>query len=145
MSDEHPPPAAPSYTPYHPRWHRPRVSTYWWLKRLPYVSFITRELSSVGVAWFIIFLLLLVHAVSLGKAEYEQFLAWAANPVVVAVNVVSLALVTFHAATWFNLAPQAMVVRFKGRRVPDLWIAGGNYAAWVVVSALVAWLLLSRK
>jgi fumarate reductase subunit C len=131
-----------AYTEFHPRWYRPRMSTWWWMKRLPYVKFILRELSSVFVAWFILFLLMLVHAVSQGQTQYEQFLSWAAHPVVILLNLVSFALVVFHAITWFNLAPQAMVVRMKGQRVPDLWIAGGNYAAWVVVSLLVAWILL---
>ena len=35
-----------------------------------------------------------------------------------AVNVCSLLLVGFHAITWFNLAPQALVVRFGHRHVP---------------------------
>jgi fumarate reductase subunit C len=55
---------------------------------------------------------------------------------------VALFFVVFHAITWFNLAPQAMVVHLRGRRVPGTWIAGANYAAWAVASALVAWLIL---
>jgi fumarate reductase subunit C len=132
----------PSYTEYHPRWYRPRMSTYWWMKRGAYIAFILRELSSVFVAWFVLFLLMLIHAVSQGKAEYEQFLSWAAHPVVVAVNAVSLLLVVFHSVTWFNLAPQALVMRVRGKRVPGVWIAGANYAAWAVVSAVLAWILL---
>ena len=132
----------PRYTEYHPRWYRPRMSTWWWLGRWSYLLFILREVSSVFIAWFVIFLLMLVHAVSQGSGPYRDFLAWAAHPAVVALNVVSLALVVFHAVTWFNLAPQAMVVRLKGERVPAAWIAGGNYAAWALVSALAAWLLL---
>jgi len=132
----------PAYTEFHPRWHRTRVSTWWWMKRREYVAFILRELSSVFIAWFVVFLLLLVYAVSQGEEEYRQFLSWSAHPAVVVLNVVSFLLVVFHAATWFNLAPKAMVVRMRGQRVPALWIAGSNYAAWAVVSAVVAWLLL---
>ncbi|MBI1902834.1 MAG: fumarate reductase subunit C [Planctomycetia bacterium] len=132
----------PKYTDFHPRWFRRRMSTYWWLKRWSYVMFILRELSSVFIAWSIVFLLLLTRAVSQGQEGYEQFLAWSKNPVVVGLNVISLLFVGFHAVTWFNLAPKAMVVRLRGRRVPALWIAGSNYAAWALVSALVAWLIL---
>ena len=42
------------YTPYHPRWLRSTVSTYWWLERRPYFLFILREISSVFVAWFVV-------------------------------------------------------------------------------------------
>ena len=133
---------APRYTEFHPRWYRPRVSTYWWLKRPSYLAFILRELSSVFVGWFVVFLLMLVSAVNRGPDAYREFLGWAGHPVVVAVNVVSLAFVVFHAVTWFNLAPQAMVVRLRGKRVPGVFIAASNYAAWVLVSAVVAWLIL---
>ena len=130
------------YTEYHPRWYRPRVSTWWWLKRRSYLAFILRELSSVFVAWSVVFLLMLIHAVSRGEQSYKDFLIWAAHPAVVLLNLVSLVLVTFHAITWFNLAPKAMVVRLRGERVPPFWIAAGNYAAWAVASVLVAWALL---
>jgi fumarate reductase subunit C len=132
----------PVYTPHHPRWYRPRMSTYWWLERRSYLAFILRELSSVFVAWSIVFLLLLVRAVSQGEEEYRSFLSWAANPLVLLVNLVTLAFVVLHAVTWFNLAPAAIVVRMRGRRVPPVLIAGGNFALWALVSVFVAWLLL---
>ena len=134
----------PLYTEYHPRWHRTRMSTYWWVQRGAYLVFILRELSSVFVAWSVVFLLLLVGAVSGGEDSYRQFLAWAGRPVVVLLNGVSLLFVAFHAVTWFNLAPKAMVLRWRGRRVPGAWIAASNYAAWALASALVAWLLVGR-
>ena len=132
----------PAYSEYPPRWYRPRMSTYWWLKRWSYLAFILRELSSVFVAWSVVFLLLLVAAVSGGEDSYRQFLAWAGRPAVLLLSAVSLLFVVFHAVTWFNLAPKAMVLRWRGRRVPGAWIAASNYAAWALASALVAWLLL---
>jgi fumarate reductase subunit C len=133
---------SPGYTEYHPRWFRPRVSTYWWLKRRSYVAFILRELSSIFVAWFVAYLLLLVRAVGEGESSYQQFLGWSARPVVLFVNVVGLSFVVFHAITWFNLAPQALVVHLRGKRVPGALIAASNYLAWAAASALVVWLVL---
>jgi fumarate reductase subunit C len=134
----------PLYTEYHPRWYRPRTSTYWWLQRWSYFAFILRELSSVCIAWFVVYLLLLVRAVSKGDPSYQQFLSWSASPFVLLLNLVSLLFVVYHAITWFNLAPQAMVVRLRGKRVPGTWVAASNYLAWALLSALVAWLLLGR-
>lgn len=131
------------YTEYHPRWYRRRMPVFWWLRRRSYLAFVIRELSSVFVAWFVAFLLLLVKAVGDGAAAYQRFLDCAANPFVIAVNVIALIFVVFHAVTWFNLAPQAMVVRMRGRRVPPSMVAGGNYALWVVVSAVVIWIILA--
>jgi fumarate reductase subunit C len=118
------------------------VSTYWWLERRSHLAFILRELSSVFVAWSVVYFLLLVHAVSQGGPNYLQFLTWAGSPVVLMLNLVSLLFVVFHAVTWFNLAPQAMAVRLRGRPVPGAWIAASNYAAWALASAVLAWLLL---
>ena len=136
MSEKHP------YTPYHPHWYRPRMSTWWWLQRSSYFVFILRELSSIFVAWSVVFLLLLIRAVSQGDDSYQQFLGWSRSPVMVLLNLVSLCFVVFHAVTWFNLAPQAMVLRAGGKRVPGSLIAVSNYVAWALSSALVAWLLL---
>jgi fumarate reductase subunit C len=85
-----------------------------------------------------------VQAVSEGGAAYDGFLAWSKEPVVLGVNLVTLFFVAFHAATWFYLAPQAMVVHLGGRRVPGAWIAASNYLAWALASALLAWLILAR-
>jgi fumarate reductase subunit C len=134
----------PAYTVHHPRWLRQRVSTYWWLKKPSYLAFILREISSVFVAWTIVYLLLAVSAVRQGAMPYADFLAWSANPAVLILNVVSVGFLVFHAITWFNLAPQAMVIHVGRRRVPGALIAASNYAAWAIATALIAWLLLRR-
>jgi fumarate reductase subunit C len=134
--------ARPAYTEFHPRFHRTRVSTYWWLKRRSYLAFILRELSSIFVAWSVVFLLLLVRAVGQGEESYREFLTWSARPAILLLNLVSMCFVAFHAVTWFNLAPQAMVIRLNGKRIPGTWIAASNYAAWALASTVVAWLLL---
>jgi len=131
-----------NYTEFHPRWYRPRMSVFWWVGRRSYLVFVLRELSSVFVAWSVVFLLLLVHAVSQGGKQYQQFLNLSSNPWMLALNAVTLAFLVFHAITWFNLAPQAMVVRLRGNRVPRSAITGAHYAAWALLSALVAWLIL---
>ena len=135
----------PTYTPFHPRWYRPRLGTWWWLKRRSTLAFILREMSSVFVAWFVVFFLLLVAAVGRGEAAYQEFLRWVANPGIVVINVVSLLFVVFHAVTWFNLAPRAMVVHMRGKRVPGKLIAASNYVAWIVTSLLVAWIMLAAS
>ena len=88
------------------------------------------------------YLLLLVRAVSQGEARYQQFLSWSGSPVVLLLNVVSLLFVVFHAITWFNLAPQAMVVHLaRQARARVLDRRRPTTLAWALASALVAWLL----
>jgi len=133
-----------AYTPYHPRWHRTHISTYWWLGRWSYFLFILRELSSLPVAWFVVYLLALVSAVSRSQGAYQNFLAWSQQPLVLLVNIVSFLFLVLHAITWFNLAPQAMVVHVGRKRLPGFLIAASNYVALVVVSAIVFGLILIR-
>ena len=133
-----------AYREHHPRWIRRRMSTYWWLGSAAYLAFIARELSSIFVAWFVVFLLMLVRAIGRGEPGYEEFLRWSASPPLLALNVVSLLFIVFHAVTWFNLAPKAMVVHLGHTRVPGFLITAANYAAWAAASAVVVWLLLGR-
>jgi fumarate reductase subunit C len=133
---------SPVYSEYHPRWYRRRVSTYWWLQRGSYLVFILRELSSAFIAWFVVFTLLQIHAVSRGPENYQRFLALCQHPVILVVNIVALVFVLIHSITWFNLAPKAMVVRLRGQRVPPVWIVASNYGLWALVSAVVAWIIL---
>jgi fumarate reductase subunit C len=134
----------PIYTPYHPRWLRPRISTYWWLGRWSYFAFILRELSSIFVAWFVLYLLFLLRAVGQGADAYGQFLDWSRTPLILLLNVITVLFIVFHAITWFNLAPKAMVVHMAGRPVPGLVIAASNYVGCILTSAVVFWLLLGN-
>ncbi len=123
------------------RLYRPPVSTWWWTRKRSYFVFVLRELSSLFVAWFVAYLVLLVHAVGRGETAYLRFLDWASSPWVTALNVVALAFVLLHTVTWFNLTPQAMAVRMGGRRVPAWQIVAGQYAGLAVVSGFVFWLV----
>ena len=67
---------------------------------------------------------------------------WLQNPLIVLLNLITLLFVVFHAITWFNVAPRAMAIRLRGRRVPDLWIVGTNYVTWAAISLVVVWLLV---
>jgi fumarate reductase subunit C len=132
----------PQYTLYHPRWHRRTMSIWWWLGKRTYTMFIVRELTSVFVAFFAVVYLCLIGALTQGPAAYEQFRARMATPLFVALHVIAFLFVLYHAITWFNLTPKAMVVRLGGTRVPDWFIIVANYGAWIVLSAIVAFLLL---
>jgi len=129
-------------TEYLPKSYHPRVSTYWWLARWPYLKFILRELSSVFVAFFVVVTLLQIRALGHGPTEYTAFQEWLRNPLILTINIISFLFVLFHAVTWFNLAPKAMPVHVAGKRLPSLVIAAANYAGWLVVSAVIAFIVL---
>jgi fumarate reductase subunit C len=130
------------HTPYHPRWYRRRVSVWWWLKNPAYALFVVRELTSVAVAYFALLTLWQLRALTAGPEAYAAFLERMRSPAFLALNALALVFLLFHSVTWFNLAPKAIVVRLRGQRVPDLLVAGANYAAWAILSAGVAFVLL---
>ncbi|MFX0577165.1 fumarate reductase subunit C [Nocardia nepalensis] len=112
------------------------------MRRRSYLIFVLRELSSVFVAWFVVYLLLLINAVSSGSEQYQRFLSWSANPWMVALNIIALLFVLLHAVTWFNAAPKAMVVRVRSRRVAPVVILGLHYLLWGVLTVIVLMVVL---
>lgn len=127
-------------------YHR-SIPVWWWVRKRSYFVFVMRELSSLFVAWFVVYLLLLLHAVSRSDAAYQDFLDGADAPWVVAINVLGLVFLTLHTITWFHLTPKAMVLRLpplppvparlRGRQVPAWLILLSQYVGFVVVSAAI--------
>ncbi|HWQ33649.1 MAG TPA: fumarate reductase subunit C [Blastocatellia bacterium] len=132
------------YTEYHPKWYRRHVSTWWWMGKWNYLKFIVRELTSLAVAWTVLLMLMLLNSLREGEGSYRDFLEVMRSPGLIALNLLALLLTLFHSITWFNLAPKALAVRVGGRRVPALMIALPHFLAWIVVSAVMAWLILRR-
>lgn len=134
-------PSRSKYPPHHSERYVKRVPIFWWIKKWSYTKFILRELSSVVVAAYAVVLILLVSAVHAGPDDYHALIDAFRNPVSIGLHVVALGFALLHSVTWFNLAPKAIVIRVGKWVVPPTLIAGMNYAAWIVVSAVVVWIL----
>ena len=119
-----------------------RIGVFWWVHKRSYFLFVMRELSSLFVAWFVVYLLMFIAAVGGGEQEYEKFLDHASSPLMLAVNAVALAFLVLHTVTWFALTPRAMVLRLRGRQVPGIVIIAAQYAGLAVVSAFIYWLVV---
>ena len=117
------------------------ISTWWWLRKRTYFVFVMRELSSLFVAWYVLFFVLFAQAIIRGESAYEEFLDRAASPVLVVINVVAFAFILLHTVTWFSVTPQALAPRVGGRPVPAWLIIAGQYAGLAIVSAFVWWLV----
>ena len=114
----------------------------WWLEHRAYTVFVVRELTSVFIGAYAVLVLLLLRNLALGREPYEAYLRLLATPGMVAFQVVALAAAVFHSITWFALSSKAMVVRIGEKRVPARVVVGANYAAWIVVSAIIAAIVL---
>ncbi len=129
------------YIGHKPTGYERHMSVWWWLHKASYTWFVARELTSVFVAYVALLLILLLRALADGPEAYARLMVRLASPGLLAFDALALLAVVFHAVTWFNLAPTAMVVRVRGARVPGPVIAAANYAAWLVLSAAAAWTL----
>ena len=122
-------------------YHRP-VSNTWWLKRKPYILFMIRELTSVFVAGYCIFLLVFVFKLTEGADAYAYFMAALKYPSSIALHLITLVFVLYHTVTWFNLTPKILVLYRGEDRIPQGLVAATFYAGWVVVSIIVTLLVL---
>ena len=115
----------------------------WWLKRQPYFLFMIRELTSVFVAGYCIFLLLTISRLGEGPEAYATTVHLIKSPLSIALHALALPFVLYHTITWFNLTPKILVLRIGEKRVPPPIIAGTFYAGWIVVSIAVGWIVLA--
>ena len=122
--------------------YRKPVSNTWWLKRTPYILFMIRELTSIFVAGYCIFLLVLIYKLGEGAITYNNFIATLHSPTSVGVHLISLAFVLYHTITWFNLTPKILVLYRGEDRVHQGLVAGVFYIGWIVVSIIIIKIIL---
>ena len=85
------------------------MSIWWWTSKRTYFVFVMRELSSIFVAWFVLYLLLLSARSATARRRTTTSSTGRRHPWLVALNIVAFAFVLLHTVTWFMLTPQAMV------------------------------------
>lgn len=124
--------------------YSPRIPATWWLRHRRYFFFMMRELSSVFIALFLIFYLIQIAMVARGRGAYESLVQAIYSPRLVGLYVAILLFALLHSITWFNLASQILVLRIRGRIIPSTLIKVGIFAAWIVISVIIA-LSLTRR
>ena len=114
----------------------------WWLRKPSYLLFMARELTSVFVAGYAVFLLVLIWRADDAESFSRLFDALD-SPGSVVLHLIFLAVVLFHTITWINLLPKVLVLWRGDEQVSPTLVAASNYVAWVVISGVVALLVLS--
>ncbi|MDA2919879.1 fumarate reductase subunit C [Desulfobacterota bacterium AH_259_B03_O07] len=124
---------------------KPYVREYpntWWLSRRPYFLFMVREFTAVFVAAYCVFLIYFVYKLSQGPDAYYGVIELLRSPLSIILHIIAFIFAIYHSITWFNLTPKIFILRFGEEQVPPFLISGANFIAWVVVSAIVAWIIL---
>ncbi len=114
----------------------------WWLQRLPYLSFMAREVSSIFVAAYVVVFMVMLQRISQGPEAYQTFLDSLQSSLAILFHIVALAFALIHTLSWFSLTPKAMMLHIGEDRVPSGLILGSHYVAWIAISAFVAWMIL---
>ncbi len=114
----------------------------WWLTNRTYFFFVVRELTSVFITGYVVILLVFLRRLAAGAEAYGAYLRLLGSPGMLLFHLVALAAALYHSITWFRLAPMAVTLRVRGRRVPAVAIVAINYGAWLAVSLVVIWVVL---
>jgi fumarate reductase subunit C len=115
---------------------RPMPAT-WWLHNRHVFLFMVRELTSVFVLGYAVFLLYLLFRFRAGQDVFHQFFASLQSPAAVVLQVIALMFVLYHSITSFNAAPTIMPVQRGDEKVDPRLVAGANYALWVIVTVVI--------
>lgn len=97
-----------------------------------------RELTSLAVLYYAVLLIVALHRLLAGEAAFAQFMTALRAPGWVALNLLALAGMVFHAWTWFGVLPKTAPFLFwRGQRVADAWLVRGGLLAWALCTLAV--------
>jgi len=114
----------------------------WWLKNTAYTKFMIRDATSVFIAGYCIFLMVLMHRAAGDAGAFQSFYEKLASPLSVVLHLIVLAFACYHSITFFNLTPRVIVLFRGDEKAPEYLIAGAHYAAWLLVSLVLIVLVL---
>ncbi len=114
----------------------------WWLKNPAYTRFMIRDFTSVFIAGYCVFLMVLMYRAGQGPDSFRAFYESLTRPLSIVLHLIALLFAVYHSITFFNLTPRVMVVFRGDEKLPDAAIAGFHYALWAVVSLVLIVLAL---
>ncbi|NNN45712.1 MULTISPECIES: fumarate reductase subunit FrdC [Vibrio] len=109
----------------------------WWKDHPFYRFYMVREATVLPLILFTLFLTVGLGALVKGPEAWNSWLAFMANPLVVAINIVALAGSLFHAQTFFSMMPQVVPIRIKGKLLDKRIIVLTQWAAVAIISLIV--------
>lgn len=115
---------------------RPMPAT-WWFQNHYVTLFTIRELTSLFVAGYAVFLLVLLYQHRQGREHFHHFFETLKSETSLILHMIALSFIVFHAVTWFNLTPKVVVIWRGEEKVSPALIAGAHYALWLFVSLVV--------
>ena len=113
------------------------VPSNWW-QQLPFYRFyMLREGTAVPTVWFSIVLIYGLFSLKHGPETWAGFVGFLQNPIVVVLNIITLAAALLHTKTWFELAPKAASIIIKGEKMGPGPVIRALWVVTVIVTAVI--------
>ena len=116
---------------------RPVSDVSWWLAQPRYIRYMAREASCIFIGAYSGVLVVGLVRLSQGAAAWDAFLSALQTPGSVVFHLLALAFALYHTTTWFNVTPKAMPIQLGQTPVPGSVIITAHYLGWLVVSAVI--------
>lgn len=113
------------------------MTSFWW-QALPFYRFyMLREGTAVPAVWFSLVMIYGLFALKSGPEAWTSFVSVLQTPVVIVLNLLSLAAAMLHTKTWFELAPKAAIVVINNEKMGPRPVIIGLWATTVLVTIIV--------
>lgn len=113
------------------------IPATWWKSNAFYRFYMLRESTAIFAIWFCLVLLYGVFCLKSGIDGVSHYLVFLRHPLVVILNIISLAAALLHTKTWFELAPKAANLIVKGKKVPPCTMVKAMWAVTIVASLVI--------
>jgi fumarate reductase subunit C len=113
------------------------IASDWWRKNPSYLRYMIREVASLFIAGYCVFLLILMYKAVHDPAGWQAFYASLQSPLSKVLHLIVLVFAIYHSTTTFDITPQVFRVYRGDEKVPDGAIAGAHYAAWGIASLIL--------
>ena len=120
---------------------RPMTPT-WWQKLGFYRFYMLREGTAVPTVWFSLVLIYGLFALKAGPDSWMGFVSFLQNPIVVILNIITLAAALLHTKTWFELAPKAANIIVKDEKMGPEPVIKGLWAVTAVATVVILFVAL---
>ena len=110
----------------------------WWRRNPYFVRYMIREASCVFLAIYAVILLVGLNRLTQGEAAWNAWREALTSTPSILFHWLALLTVSYHAYTWWKVAPKtAPDLRVGGRPLPEMIIMAGGLLATLATSVLV--------
>ncbi|MBK4715999.1 MULTISPECIES: fumarate reductase subunit FrdC [Tenebrionibacter/Tenebrionicola group] len=114
----------------------------WWQKLGYYRFYMLRESTAIPAVWFSIVLIFGLFALKNGPETWAGFVGFLQNPIVVILNLITLAAALLHTKTWFELAPKAANIVIKDEKAGPGPVIKGLWGVTLAVTIIILFVAL---